>query len=54
MIITTTSRIDRFFREVASPPADGDALLHFLATSERYGYWNATPEENAAIGVPLP
>ena len=43
MIVTTTSRIGRFFREVASPPAGGDPLLHFLATSERYGYWNATP-----------
>jgi quercetin dioxygenase-like cupin family protein len=54
MIVTTTSRIGRFFREVASPPAGSDPLLHFLATSERYGYWNATPEENAAVGIPQP
>ena len=30
MIVTTTSRIGRFFREVASPPAGSDPLLHFL------------------------
>ena len=23
------------------------------AISARYGYWHATPEENAAIGIPL-
>ena len=23
----------------------------FLATAERYGYWNATPEENAEVGL---
>jgi hypothetical protein len=25
----------------------------FLATSARYGYWNATPEQSAAAGLPL-
>jgi len=22
-----------------------------MATAERYGYWNATPEENAEVGI---
>ena len=51
-IVVTTARIGRFFREVGRPSAD--PLATFLAVSERYGYWNATPEENAAIGIVLP
>jgi hypothetical protein len=38
---------------VAGPPSP-DVVERFLRTSERYGYWNATPEENAAVGVELP
>jgi quercetin dioxygenase-like cupin family protein len=52
-LMTTTARIARFFREVAGPPSP-EAIERFLRVSERYGYWNATPEENAAVGVPLP
>ena len=26
---------------------------HFLETSARYGYWNATPDESAAAGIPF-
>ena len=33
---------------IAAAPED------FLAISDRYGYWNATPEENAAIGITVP
>jgi mannose-6-phosphate isomerase-like protein (cupin superfamily) len=51
MLVTTTARIGRFFREAGS--ATGDPLAAFLAAAERYGYWNATPEENAAIGLSL-
>jgi quercetin dioxygenase-like cupin family protein len=62
-IIVTTATLGRFFREVgtrapaataptASPPPDA-AVERFLAVAERYGYWNATPEENAAIGLRL-
>jgi len=46
MIVVSTNRMGRFLRELASAPEE------FLETSERYGYWNATPEENAEIGVP--
>jgi uncharacterized RmlC-like cupin family protein len=53
MIIATTCRIGTFFREVA--PADGEApedvTRRFLEVSARYGYWNATPEENVAVGL---
>jgi quercetin dioxygenase-like cupin family protein len=60
-IIVTANRIARFFHEVGTPvaevPAPGPptpaAIERFLAVAERYGYWNATPEENAAIGIRL-
>ena len=50
MIIVSTVRIGRFFREVATRATPE----HFVETAARYGYWNATPEENAAAGLPLP
>jgi quercetin dioxygenase-like cupin family protein len=46
MYLVSTATIGRFFLEVAGKSAE-----EFLAISERYGYWNATPEENAAIGI---
>jgi quercetin dioxygenase-like cupin family protein len=48
MIVITTATMARFFLEIAERP---DA---FLAISDRYGYWNATPEENAEIGITVP
>jgi quercetin dioxygenase-like cupin family protein len=48
MILITTAKMGRFFREIA-----GGSPEHFLATAHRYGYWNATPEETAAAGVPI-
>jgi hypothetical protein len=63
MLIVSTAKIGRFFRELgvpvapgappAGPPARG-RIQRFLETSARYGYWNATPEENARIGIRLP
>jgi quercetin dioxygenase-like cupin family protein len=47
MTVVATAKLGRFFRELASEPE------RFAAISERYGYWNATPEENAAIGLEL-
>ena len=46
MLIVSTAKLGRFFREVAGAP-----LPRFLEIADRYGYWNATPEENAAVGV---
>jgi quercetin dioxygenase-like cupin family protein len=40
MYLVTTATMAHFFREVAANPED------FLAISDRYGYWNATPEES--------
>jgi quercetin dioxygenase-like cupin family protein len=62
-VIITTSKLGRFFREVGTPtvagatqtsPPSEATIRHFLEMSERYGYWNATPEENARIGLTLP
>jgi uncharacterized RmlC-like cupin family protein len=53
-LIVTTTRLERFFREVA--PANGvpptaEDVATFAETARRYGHWLATPEENAAIGL---
>jgi mannose-6-phosphate isomerase-like protein (cupin superfamily) len=61
MFIVSTSKLARFFQEVGVPVQSGappdspspEALRHFQAVSERYGYWNATPEENAQVGISL-
>jgi quercetin dioxygenase-like cupin family protein len=49
MTIVSTARMGRFFREIAGGSPD-----RFAATSERYGYWNGTPDDNARIGLDLP
>ena len=60
MILVSICRMGRFFREISVPAASatgapsGETIRHFLQTSERYGYWNATPEENARVGISLP
>jgi len=59
MLIVSTDRIGRFFQEVGSPVRDGpqvrpfDPFERFLQASKRYGYWNASPEENARVGIVL-
>jgi quercetin dioxygenase-like cupin family protein len=62
-IIVTTQKLGGFFREVGrSVSREGQPLAaptreeiqHFLVTSQKYGYWNATPEENAEIGLTIP
>jgi len=58
-LITTTSKLGRFFQEVGRPVIRGksisrpspDEIQRFVQIADRYGYWLATPEENAAIGV---
>jgi hypothetical protein len=59
MILISTARIGRFFREIGAPVIPGqqygspqpERIHRFLQTAERYGYWNATPEQNAAVGL---
>ena len=62
-IIVTTPKLGTFFREVGRPVARGtqplppptkEQIQHFIITSQKYGYWNATPEENAEIGLTIP
>jgi len=59
ILIHTTPKMGRFFQEVGRPvtgtpqPVTAEDLARFLSVSATYGYWNATPEENAAIGIPL-
>lgn len=59
MLVISTAKIGRFFREIgtpvgAPPPSAAAVLQRFLETAARYGYWNATPEENARVGIALP
>jgi quercetin dioxygenase-like cupin family protein len=61
--IITTAKLGRFFQEVGRPigstdqPVTTEDIADFLAryasVAGKYGYWNATPEENAAVGIYL-
>jgi quercetin dioxygenase-like cupin family protein len=60
MLMITTKRIGRFFQEVGrpatgapQPPPTPEDLARFAAVSAKYGYWNATPEENVAVGIQM-
>ena len=58
-LIITTNKMERFFREAGKPiggtfqPPTPEELEKFAALSAKYGYWLATPEENAAVGIDL-
>jgi len=60
-LIVTTPNLGRFFQEVGRPVRTGQQLPtptpseidHFLNVARRFGYWNATPDENAAVGIDL-
>ena len=59
--IITTTRLAQFFQEVGRPVVGipqpvmakdlADFFAHYETVSAKYGYWNATPEENAAVGI---
>jgi hypothetical protein len=62
-IVIITAKLSDFFKETGKPMPSGDtpawppqpeAIDQFLETAGRYGYWNASPEENAAAGLELP
>jgi uncharacterized RmlC-like cupin family protein len=60
-LVVTTRRIARFFREIGTPPESrpqgpppAAEVRRFLEVSARYGYWNASMEENAAVGLAPP
>ncbi len=56
-LVTTTAKLGRWFQEVGRPatgklgPPTADDLQRFISVSAKYGYWLATPEENAAVGI---
>jgi quercetin dioxygenase-like cupin family protein len=58
-LIITTPKIGRFFIEIGrpvspgvpAPPPTPELLEHFDRVAGRYGYWNASPEENAELGI---
>ena len=60
-IVVSTPTMGRFFRDIGRPviagaplsPPSPQVIRHFLETAERYGHWNATPEENQRIGLSL-
>jgi mannose-6-phosphate isomerase-like protein (cupin superfamily) len=61
-LVFTTSKHGRYFQEIGRPAASRESIRpptlneiqHFVKTAERYGYWLATPEENASVGIRLP
>lgn len=62
MYVISTSKLGKFFQEVGVPVQHGVAsrapsaadIEAFMNTAARYGYWNATPQENAEVGIVLP
>jgi mannose-6-phosphate isomerase-like protein (cupin superfamily) len=60
--IVSTTRLGRFFERIGVPLATGagrptppspERIQHFLKVADEFGYWNATPEENAQLGLHL-
>jgi quercetin dioxygenase-like cupin family protein len=60
-LVACTAKLGRALREMAvftsengtQFPSQAD-MQRIVEISERYGYWLATPEENAAVGIVLP
>jgi quercetin dioxygenase-like cupin family protein len=54
MLCITTMRLARFLRDVSIDDGSADPLAsgqRFLRLVEEHGYWLASPQENAAIGL---
>jgi len=60
--IITTPKLGKFFQEVGrstgpNQPVTAEDIAEFAArfqsVAEKFGYWNGTPEENAAVGIYL-
>ena len=58
-LLFTTSKHGRYFQEIGRPLASVESvrppgeIQHLLTTAQRYGYWFASPEENASVGITL-
>jgi quercetin dioxygenase-like cupin family protein len=58
-ITVSKQELYNFFRELARPfdpnrppaPPTPEEMQHFFSVAEKYEYWLASPEENAAIGI---
>jgi quercetin dioxygenase-like cupin family protein len=56
-LIITTPRLGRFVEEMLDGPRKpprAEDLARLSALAAKYGYWNATPEQNGAVGIELP
>jgi hypothetical protein len=57
VLIIMTKMLGQFFQETGRPetsiplPVTPEDLARFAAISGKYGYWNASPEENALVGI---
>ena len=56
-LVITTPTLGKFFLEAgrpieqASQPPISEDFVRFANVSVQYGYWNASPEENAAVSI---
>jgi uncharacterized RmlC-like cupin family protein len=54
-LIITTPKLGRYFLEAGRPlsaarqPITSEDIARLAAISAKFGYWDATPEENAAV-----
>ncbi|WP_157134749.1 cupin domain-containing protein [Sphingomonas sp. PAMC 26605] len=57
VVLVTTARMTQFFNEVGARGKQArptpERIDHFFERSAAYGYWNGTPEDQAAIGLSL-
>ena len=61
-LVFTTSKHRRYLQEIGRPAASRESIRpptlneiqRFVQTSALYGYWLATPEENALVGIRVP
>jgi quercetin dioxygenase-like cupin family protein len=52
MICVTTARLAWFLQEISAPAASPEEQAQrFLSLVKAHGYWLASPEENAAVGL---
>jgi hypothetical protein len=57
ILIITTKELGQFLEEVGRPqtsiplPVTHEDLERYAVVSARYGYWIASPEENALVGI---
>ncbi|MGZ2426436.1 cupin domain-containing protein [Rhizobium laguerreae] len=58
LVLVTTPRMARFFDEISVSQAQADVtperLAHIAKIAAAYGFWSASPEQQAAIGIVLP